>query len=97
MARVYLMKDGAVSDYHAGHAHEVPVETVAEKLTPFEKRYFENPPTINAAEGPAGRGDEYRHVVVHVFEDETNAIFPDEGWYYLPGLTPEDGRKLFGL
>lgn len=97
MARVYLMKDGAVSDYHAGEAHEVPVETVAEKLTPFEKRFFENPPVINATEGPAGRADSYRHVVVHVEETETNAVFPEEGYYYLPGLTPEDGRRLFGL
>ena len=97
MARVYLMKDGAVSDYHAGHAHEVPVETVAEKLTPFEKRFFENPPVINANEGPAGKRDEYRHVVVHVEEAETNAVFPDEGYYYLPGLTADDGRRLFGL
>ena len=63
MARVYLMKDGAVSDYHAGEAHEVPLETVAEKLTPFEKRFFENPPVINATEGPAGRADRARRAV----------------------------------
>jgi hypothetical protein len=34
---------------------------------------------------------------VHVEEAETNAVFPDEGYYYLPGLTADDGRRLFGL
>ena len=71
------------------------METVAEKLTPFEKRYFLNPPTIAAPEG--GRSDDYRHVVVHVEEGETNAIFPDEGYYYVPQLTADDGRRLLGL
>ena len=95
MARVYLIKDGPVGDEHAGEAHDVPVETVAEKLTPFEKRYFLNPPTIAAPEG--GSPDEYRHIVVKVDESETNAVFPDEGYYYLPGLTPDDGRRLLGF
>ena len=97
MARVYLMKDGAVSDYHAGVGHDVPVETIAEKLTPFEKRYFQSPPVINAADGAAGPHDRYRHVVVHVEEGETNAVFPEEGYYYVPGLSPDDGRRLLGL
>ena len=95
MARVYLIKDGPVGDEHAGEAHDVPVETVAEKLTPFEKRYFVNPPTIQAPEG--GDSADFRHVIVHVEESETNAIFPDEGYYYVPHLTPEDGRRLLGF
>jgi hypothetical protein len=80
MARVYLVD---------GPACEVPVETVIEKLTPFEKRFYDDPPALEPGDG--------HPVVVRVEESETNAVFPDEGYYHVPGLTPEDGRRLFGL
>ena len=95
MADLYAIKDG--SPHAASAPHHVPIETVAAKLTPFEKRYFDAPPDINPASGPAGKDDPYRHVIVKVPEAEINAVFPDEGWYHVTHLTPADCEALFGV
>ena len=95
MAQLFLIKDG--SPHQATAPRAVNVETLAEKLTPFEKRYFDAPPDINPAHGPAADEDEYRHVIVKVDEGELNAVFPDAGYYHIPHLTPDDCETLFGL
>ena len=95
MAELYAIKDG--SPHIASALHRVPIETVAAKLTPFEKRYFDAPPDINPAGGPSSRDAPFRHVIVKVPETETNAVFPDEGWYHIHHLTPEDCEGLFGV
>lgn len=69
-----------------GHRYRVAIETAIDKLTPFEKRYFDAPPVLE------GGG-----VILRVDESETNAVFPDEGYYQVTHLTPEDCRGLFGL
>lgn len=97
MARLALIREGTVSEARTSDAHPVPMETLVEKLTPFEKRYFDAPPDVAPAKGPASRGDEFRHVVVKVDEAEINAVFPKEGYYLIPELTAEDCRRLFGI
>lgn len=69
-----------------GSHHSVPIEVAIDKLTPFEKKYFDAPPALE------GEG-----VVLRVSENETNAVFPDEGYYQVTHLTPEDCRGLFDL
>lgn len=95
MAQLFLIKDG--TPHLATPPQAVAMETLTEKLTPFEKRYFDAPPDINPAHGPSTAGDEYRHVVVKVEEGELNAVFPDAGYYHIPHLTPDDCERLFGL
>ncbi|HYC38542.1 MAG TPA: hypothetical protein VEC19_19100 [Usitatibacter sp.] len=95
MADVYAIKDG--TPHLASAPHRFPIETVAAKLTPFEKRYFDAPPDINPAHGPSSRDAPFRHVIVKVGDTETNAVFPDEGWYHVPHLTAEDCEALFGV
>jgi hypothetical protein len=69
-----------------GSKHRVPIEVAIDKLTPFEKKYFDAPPALE------GEG-----VVLRVGEAEINAVFPEEGYYQVTHLTPEDCRGLFGL
>lgn len=95
MAQMFLIKEG--SPHEATPLRPVPIETLTEKLTPFEKRYFDAPPDINPAHGRPSARDEYRHVIVKVDENETNAVFPDAGYYHIPHLEPGDCERLFGL
>jgi hypothetical protein len=97
VAEIFLIKDGTSSDHRTTGPYRVAVEKAAEKLTPFEKRYYDDPPEINPAHGPALRKDEYRHVIVKIDEAEINAIFPDAGYYQIVALTPEDCHDLFGI
>ena len=97
MARLTLIREGTDSDARASAPHAVPMETLVEKLTPFEKRYYDAPPDVNPARGPARAGDEFRHAVVKVDEAEINDVFPKEGYYLIPQLTADDCRRLFGI
>lgn len=95
MAQVFLIKDGTPHDATA--PQRVPIETVTEKLTPFEKRYFDAPPEINPGNGPDARETGHRHVIVKIDEAEINAVFPDAGYYHIPQVTAEDCERLFGM
>lgn len=97
MAEVFLQKDGTPADERTSAHHRVAIEALVEKLTPFEKRYYDAPPDLNPAHGPAAARDPFRHVVVRIHNLDTNDVFPDEGWYHIPHLTPEDCRALFGF
>lgn len=97
MAQVKVIKEGGEGKdggAQAGDAHAVAMETLVDKLTPFEKRYFDAPPDATARI----RADhEQEHVLVKVDEAEINAVFPKEGYYLIPELTGEDCRRLFGF
>lgn len=97
MAQVYFTKDGTTSDTRASEPRRVPIEALAEKLTPFEKRYFDDPPDLNPAAGPAAAGEPFRHVLVKVDESEINAVFPDAGYYVIHELAPDEFQRLFDL
>ena len=82
MAEIFLEE----SKPGQGNKYRVPIETAIDKLTPFEKKYFDAPPALE------GEG-----VILRVDEAETNAVFPEEGYYQVTNLTPDDCRGLFGL
>ena len=87
MAQLFLIQEG--TPHEATRPQPVAIETVTEKLTPFEKRYFDAPPDITPTDGAA--------LIVKIDEAEINSVFPDAGWYHIPHLTPEDCQRLFGL
>ncbi len=95
MAEVFFTKDGTTSASRRSDARRVPIETLTEKLTPFEKRYFDDPPDLNPGAGPAPAGAPFRHVLVKIEESEINAVFPDAGYYVIRELAPEEFQKLF--
>jgi len=97
MAEVYWVKDGASSDHRMSRAHHVAMNRVAEALAPFEKKYFDVPPTFNAQLGPAAANEPYRYVLVKVPDEEVNTTFPDEGYYHVRELEPEECRRLLRL
>lgn len=94
MADVYLIKEG--SPHEASAPRAVDIETLTERLTPFEKRYYDAPPDIHPDEGRPAARDAFKHVLVRIHEGEVNAVFPEAGYYHVPNLTPEDCRRLFG-
>ena len=97
MADIFWFKDGKPSDTHMSRAHHVPMDRVLEALTPFEKRYYDVPPTFNEQAGPAPASEPYRYVLVKVPEEETNSTFPDEGYYHVPQLEPRELRRLLRM
>ena len=91
------MKDGTVSDGRSSPHQRVPIARLLEKLVPFEKRYSDVPPDFNPAHGPA-RGDEpFRHVMVKVGDTEVDPVFPDEGYYHIVNLEPEECASILGV
>lgn len=97
MAEVFWLRDGKPSDHHMSRAHHVPMNRLLEVLTPFEKRYYDVPPSFNAHDGPASSSAPYRYVLVKVPEEEVNSTFPDEGYYHVTHVEPEDLRRLLRL
>jgi hypothetical protein len=78
----------------SSRAHHVAINAVMEKLTPYEKRYSDEPPGISP---PKGGAHDHGQVVVRVNEEETNSAYPDAGYYHIVELTPEEARGLFGI
>jgi hypothetical protein len=95
VAEVFWVSDGPGGKAQTSRAHHVPVTSVLEKLTAFEKRYLEQAPSLTP---PRGVGDhDHSHVVVRINEEETNTNYPDAGYYHIVELTPEEARELFGI
>ncbi len=97
MAEVYWFKDGTPANGHMSRGHHVAMDRLVEALVPFEKKYYDVPPTFNRQQGPASRSRPYRYVLVKVPDEEVNATFPDEGYYHVPQLEPEECRRLLRL
>ena len=94
MAEIFWVR-GNLEGRHATSAmHRIPIDTVEEKLVPFEKEYLDEPPDLDP--GRFAHDDEW-HVFVHVHDEETDGSFPDEGYYEVVNITPDDCRQLFRL
>lgn len=94
MAEVMWLKDGTPSDHHMSRAHHVPMDALLAALSPFETRYFDVPPAFNKQQGPAPKSAPYRYVIVKVPDEEVNGTFPEEGYYHVVQLEPQEMRRL---
>ena len=95
MAEIFWLRGAAAPGPHlTSPMHHVPIDVVEEKLVPYEKRFFDEPPDLDP-----GRfaHDADWHVFVRVNDEETNSNFPEEGYYQVVHVTPDDCRNLFGL
>jgi hypothetical protein len=97
VAEVFWVKDGTPGEAPASEPVRVPIDTLEEKLVPYEKRYFDAPPSINPAHGPSRAGDPFRHVLVRVGESEIDDVFPEAGYYHVVHLAPFECAQLLGL
>ena len=97
MAEVMWVKDGTPGDHPASAPVRVSIDTLEEKLVPYEKRYYDAPPSFNAASGPSRAGAPFRHVLVRVHESEIDDVFPDAGYYHIVHLAPYECARLLGL
>jgi hypothetical protein len=97
MAEVFWVKDGSPSDTRMSDPHHVPMSRLAEALTPFAKVYHDAPPVFDAARGPAADGAPFTHVVIKVPDEEVNSTFPDEGYYHVRNLAPEECQRLLRI
>lgn len=94
MAEVMWFKDGMPSEHHMSRAHPVSMERLLAALSPFATQHYEAPPTFDTQHGPASKADPYRYVLVRVPEEEVNGTFPDEGYYHVIHLAPDEMRQL---
>ena len=95
MADVFWVSEGPSGAARTSRAHPVPLTRVLEKLTPFEKRYLDQPPRISAP--LVIKGHDHRHVVVRINEEEINSNYPEAGYYHIVELTPHEARELLGI
>jgi hypothetical protein len=94
MAEIFWLRGGAEGHRQTSRPHHVPIDVVEAKLVPFEKRYLDEAPDL--APGRFAHDDAW-HVFVRVNEEETNSNFPEQGYYQVIHVTPDDCRELFGF
>ena len=94
MAEIFWLRGGGEGHRQTSRPHHVAIDEASEKLVPFEKRYFDEPPDLDP--GRFAHDDDW-HVFMRVNEEEVNGAFPEEGYYQLVHLTPQDCRALFDL
>ena len=97
MAEVMWVKDGTPGEHPASAPMRVAIDMLESKLFPYEKRYYDAPPSINPAHGPSRRNDPFRHVLVRVGEAEIDDVFPEAGYYHIVHLAPYEAAELLGL
>lgn len=97
VAEVFWVKDGMPGEQPASAPARVAIDRLEEKLVPYEKKYYDAPPSINPAHGPSKRGDPFRHVLVRVHESEIDDVFPEAGYYHIVHLAPFECAQLLGL
>ena len=94
MAQIFWVRGDREGRGETSRPQQVPIDTVVEKLVPFEKRFFDEPPDLQP---DRYAHDDDWHVFVHVHDEETNAGYPEEGYYEVVHVTPDDCRRLFAL
>jgi hypothetical protein len=94
MAEIFWVRGNREGRHETSPNHHVPIDVVEEKLVPFEKEYFDEPPDLDPER--FAHDDDW-HVFVRVNDEETNSNFPEEGYYQVVHVTPEDCRELFRL
>ncbi|HET9652008.1 MAG TPA: hypothetical protein VFP36_07450, partial [Usitatibacter sp.] len=90
------VKDGPPGNHRMSRAHHVPMDRLVEALVPYAKKYHDTPPTFSGDGGKPTAGG-YRYVVVKVPDEEVNSTVPDEGYYHVRELEPEECRRLLNL
>jgi hypothetical protein len=96
VASLFFVRDGKGGD-NTSQAHEVPVKELTQKLQRRGLKHFNTAPHINPENGPANAFAPYRHIVVEIGADETNATFAKPGFYYVMGLSPHECSELFDI
>jgi hypothetical protein len=72
----------------------VAIDVADEKLVPYAKEYFDEPP--DARDARFAHDDRW-HVFLRVNDEETNGNLPEAGYYEVVHVTPEDCHALFGF
>ena len=97
MATIHLVKNGKKANGdRITRSEEMPMDLAMKKLSGYQMRYSERPPTINS-EVVASDFAPFKHVVIEVGETETNHIYTKHGYYVVVGLDASECQQLFGL
>ena len=94
MAEIFWVRGNGEGHRETSPLHHVPIDRVEEQLTPFEKEYFDEPPDLDPE---LFAHDDRWHVFVRVNDEETTPTFPDEGYYQVVNVTPDDVRGFFAI
>lgn len=94
MAELFWLRGGGEGHRETSRPYHLAIDVVEEKLVPFEKVYFDEPPDLDP--GRFAHDDAW-HVFVRVNDEETDGVFPEEGYYEVVNVTPDDCREMFRL
>jgi hypothetical protein len=92
MAEIFWVRGG--KRHETSRPHHVAMDVLEAKLVPFEKAFQDEPPDLHPERFDH---DDRWHVFVRVNDEETNGNFPEEGYYEVIHVTPDDCRDLFGM
>lgn len=97
MAAIHFVKDGKrPNGERITRSIQVCLNVVTDHLNGFEFQYTTTPPTFKPMVN-ASNFAPYKYVVLEVGEGESNPSFPDQGYYYLVGVNPEECQDLVGI
>ena len=94
MPKLFFVRDGS-GNHKTSTGHSIPMEQAEALKIRFQTKYTETGPTINS--GVASPFARYLHVVIEVESDERSAQFPQDGFYFVIGYSPDDAALDFGL
>jgi hypothetical protein len=94
MAELFWLRGNAAGRHETSPPHHLAIDLVEEKLVPFEKVYFDEPPDLDPER--FAHDDDW-HVFVRINDEETDGVFPEQGYYEVVNVTPDDCRQLFRL
>ena len=86
MATVYFVREGT-GERATDAGREVAVADITNAFKNVKVIWSQNAPIFGSPK-PANAVSDYRYVVVHVKDDETNSQFNKAGYWQLVGITP---------
>lgn len=95
MPTIFFVRDGT-GDHRTSAGHHVPMTAVSGMSAHFPARFRASGPNINPA-GVASAFAAYQHVVMEVEAGESNAEYPQPGFYYFVGMSPAQAKDRFGF
>lgn len=88
MATAYFVREGT-GEKATDAGREVSLAEITNTFKNAKLKWSQDAP-IFGSQKPANAVSDYRYVVVHVKDDETDSQFKKAGYWLLEGITPSD-------
>lgn len=96
MPKLFFVRDGT-GDHQTSAGLSVTMEALESLLRNTQPKFTKSGPKINPEAGVSSLSLPYKHVVGEVAAGETNAGFPEPGFYYFIGLRPTEAEAQLNI